>query len=174
MNYSTYRLSNTEALGIANDLLKAFSILYNAIPMKLTTSVVGGRQVITRIFYDSYKKEVVKQEEGVVNYKDSDEYHLDNVYEFFWKRRKIQVTLYSSPEECGYYSLLPDSEKLAYVFCIIEEKERGNTTKNEMCFGFDSQKKTFLELFDIDHHFYATIFRAEDSIEEKLKGRVII
>lgn len=174
MNYATQRLSDTEALGIANDLLKAFGILYNVVPMKLTTSIEGGREVITRVFYDADKNEVVRQEEGVVDYKISDGYHLDNVYEFFWKRRKFRVMLYCSPEECGYFSLLPNSEDMPYVFCIIQEKDRHGSIKYEMCFGFDSEKKTFLELFDIDYYFYSTVFRGEDSIEEKLKGRVII
>lgn len=184
MDYVKKRLSDTEARGIANDLLKAFSILYNAVPMKLTTSIEGGCQVITRVFYDLLKVNKTRVEKRIINYKDSDEYHLDYVYELQQKRysnifgrdgmRKFEITLYSSPEDCGYFSLLPNYDDLAYIFCIIQEKERNGKIKHEMCFGFDSEKRTFLELFDIDLHAKdGTIYRAEDSIESQLKGRFV-
>lgn len=167
------RLSDARALEIADALLEAFGILYNAIPMKLTTSIEGGQQIITRVFCNPDKAEVIKVEEGRVDYKESDEYHLDNVYELHWKKQKFEVTLYSSPEECGYISVLPNYDDLAYVFCIIQEKRSGSI-QYEMCFGFDSEKKSFLELFDIDlHSFNGIIFSAEDSIESKLQGRII-
>lgn len=174
MDYVNHRLSDTEARGIANILLKAFGILYNAVPMKLTTSIEGGRQVITRVFYNLDKTIEPRIEEGIVDYKDSNEWHMDNVYELHWKKQKFEVTLYSSPEDCGYFSVLPNYEDLAYIFCIIQEKEQSGSIKHEMCFGFDSEKRTFLELFDIDLHTKdGTVYRAEDSIESQLKGRFV-
>lgn len=184
MDYLKNRLSDTEARGIANDLLKAFSILYNAVPMKLTTSIKGGRQVITRVVYDLLKINKTRVKKEIIDYKDSDEYHLDYVYELYQKRysnifgrdgmQKFEMTLYSSPEDCGYFSLLPNYDDFAYVFCIIQEKERSGSIKHEMCFGFDSEQRTFLELFDIDLHSKdGTVYRSEDSIESELKGRII-
>lgn len=184
MDYVKKRLSNTEARGIANELLKAFEILYNAVTMKLTTSIQGGHQDITRVYYDQGKRIEPRVEAGIVNYGDSDEWHLDNVYKLFWNKcseyigmcssQRFEVTLYSSPEDCGYYSLLPNYDELAYVFCIIQEKDIHGKIKREMCFGFDSEKRTFLELFDIDFHSKdGNIYRAEDSIESELKGRFV-
>lgn len=184
MDYVKKWLSDTEARGIANILLKAFGVLYKAVPMKLTTSIQGGQQAITRVFYDSDKTIAPRIENGIVHFEDSDEWHLNNVYQLYWKKyanfnginrmQKFEATLYSSPEDCGYYSLLPNHEKLAYVFCIIQEKERSGAIKHEMCFGFDSKKRTFLELFDIDLHTKdGTVYRAEDSIEPELKGRIV-
>lgn len=173
MDYKTKRLSTTEARGIANILLKAFGILYNAVPMKLTTSVIGGRQVITRVIYDLDKSLEPKIAEGFVDFSNSDEFHMNNVYELYWKSKKFVATIYESPEDCGYYSILPDDERNHYVFCIIQEKERFNAIKHEMCFGFDSKKRIFLELFDIDYHERGTIYSAEDSIESELRGRFV-
>lgn len=168
------RISDVEALCIADTLLEAFRIVYHAIPMKLTTSIVGGRQVITRVFCSPDKSKISKTEEGVVSYKDSGEYHLDNLYELHWRNRKFEITLYSSPEDCGYYSVLPDYEEWAYIFCIIKEKYRSGYTKFEMCFGFDSEKKIILELFDIDFHSVnGIVFEAGDSVETSLQGKFI-
>ena len=170
MDYVNHRLSDTEARGIANILLKAFGILYNAVPMNLTTSIEGGYQVVTRVFYDSENPKQPRIENEI---KSSDGWHMDNVYELHWKKQKFEVTLYSSPEDCGYFSVLPNYEDLPYIFCIIQEKEQSGSIKHEMCFGFDSEKRTFLELFDIDLHQDGTVYRAEDSIESQLKGRFV-
>lgn len=148
MDYVKQRLSDMEALGIANTLLEVFKSMYHAISMKLTTTALEGQQV--RI------------------------YNLDNIYEINWKNRMFRITLYSSPEECGYYSVLPDYRELDYTFCIIQEKRRFGPTKYEMCFGFDSQKRIFLELFDIDfHELNGMIFESGDSVETRLQGRII-
>lgn len=174
MDYINERLSNTEARGIANILLKAFGVLYNTVPMKLTTSIQGGHQVVTKLFYNEEKITEPKIEEAMVRFEDSDEWHLDNVYKLYWKKQRFEVTLYSSPEDCGYFSLLPNYEDLEYTFCIIQEKDWTGVIKHEMCFGFDSEKRTFLELFDIDYHSKeGTIYKAEDSIESELRGRFV-
>lgn len=183
MDYVRQRLSDTEARGIADNLLKAFGILYKAVPMKLTTSIEGGRQVITRVFYDIENPTNPRIEKGIVNYKDFNEWHMDNVYELFWRRptnskwvdsvRKFEITIYSCPEDCGYFSVLPNYEDFEYTLCIVQEKKR-NTIKHEICFGFDSRTGAFLELFDIDlYSGDGIIYKSEDSIESQLQGRIL-
>ncbi len=176
MDYLNKRLSNAEALGIANDLLKAFNILYNAIEMRVASSVQGKHQTIRKVFCNLKSIEPIRIEEQIINYDNSNKYHLDNVYELYWKNRRFVATIYVSPEECGYYSVLPNYCELDYYLCIIEEKNPLGYMKNQMCFGFDFEKKVFLELFDIDYRssYDGIIYSAEDSVESRLQGTIII
>lgn len=171
----TGKMSREQALKISNELLETLSILYRANtmqPLKLTTSINTGIQTKTRIICNLDDTIQTSIERYI--YKNSEDYHRDNVYLLVWKNRVFDITFYNSPEDCGYYSLLPSYDNETYIFCIIKELRPYDKTKYQISFGFDIEKNSFIELFDIDHHnINGFIRKAGDSIEEELKGRCI-
>lgn len=171
----TGKLSREQALKISKELLETLRILYhsNTIqPLKLTTSINTGVQTKARVICNPDTTIQTSIEKYV--YKNSEEYHRDNVYLLVSENRVFDITFYNSPEDCGYYSVLPSYDNETYIFCIIKELRPSDKTKYRICFGFDIEKNSFIELFDIDYHnINGFIRKAGDSIEEELKGRCI-
>ena len=110
--------------------------------------------------------------------------HSTTVHDFrkshklVWRNSFFVIKFYSSPEDCGYYSALPNYEDLRYVLCNIVEVLNCRH-KYEMSFGFDSERMTFLELFDIDYRLandYIIESQEEylNSIEAQLRGTSLI
>lgn len=103
---------------------------------------------------------------------------FDNIHEFIFEKRSIKMTFYSSPEELGYYSALPNYAEPQYVLCHIEEKD-DDKLKYEMCFSFNSKEMTFLELFDITHYLSDNLLKEThekdiSSIEAQLRNTVLL
>lgn len=168
-------MKKPQARKIADELLEAFKVLFQATAVRFTNSIIGGQQVITTVNFDSTSDSCLSIVIEIVSYENSDEYHLDNVYSVIMGDRSFEITIYNSPEDYGYYSTLPDYDSGSYVFCNITEKRPDGTTLYEMSFGFDIKAKTFVELFDIDHHNLDGVVREGfDSIESLLKGRIIL
>ena len=98
-------------------------------------------------------------------------------HRFIVRNNNIQITFYNSPRSLGYYSALPNYLKIKYVLCDIKETYNGRL-KYEMVFGFDSEKMTFLELFDIIHRETRNLTKESsesdiDFIESQLKNNVL-
>lgn len=92
--------------------------------------------------------------------------------------RYFELTFFGAPDDLGYCSILPDYNPSTYVICDIVEKRRDGTKKYEMTFGFDIEKGTFLELFEIVHFNTVGIIREYPNLntplEAKLKDTVIL
>lgn len=161
-------------LTISEEMLQALNLLYRFIPLKLSTLKKCGRQIKTSVICsDELDKAFIEYD--IVFNKNSEKYHKDNFYLLICNNRKFDVTLYDSPECDGHYSSLPDYDNSAYVYCHIIEMQENDTIKYEMKFGFDIEKKTFLELFILDHHESNIIIpHSNDLIENHLKGKIII
>lgn len=103
---------------------------------------------------------------------------IGKMHKFFWGNRFFQVTFYNSPEDCGYYSALPNYEELRYILCHIVETSNCHV-KYEMYFGFELEKMTFLELFDINYYISSDYVKEStekhiNSIEAQLRETSLI
>lgn len=176
-----HRLEMTyeHAAKIANDLLDVFQYLFTpsilSIPVLLSCSKEAGLRKITTITFDSGK---ITRKTTYSRIVEHDSYFLDNIYRFIINGRFFEITLFGDPEDCGYCSISPDYNPSTYVLCNIEEKRTNGTKKYEMSFGFDIEKKTFLELFELIHYNTGNTIRVypnyDTPLENQLKDTVII
>ena len=92
--------------------------------------------------------------------------------------RYFELSFYDDPDNLGYCSILPDYNPSTYVICDIVEKRPDKRKKHEITFGFDIEKGTFLELFEILHYNSVGILREYPNlntpIEAALKDTVIL
>ena len=94
------------------------------------------------------------------------------------KARHFELRFYDDPDILGYCSMLQDYDPSTYVICEIVEKRADKSKKYEFTFGFDIQKRTFLELFELTHKNTVGITRSYPNLncrlENELKDVVII
>ena len=109
---------------------------------------------------------------------DLEPLRLNNPYKVIWSNRYFKITLFDDPDDLGYCSMLHNYDPSTYVLCDIIEYRSNGKTKHEMIFGFDIEKGTFLELFEILHYNVVGTLREypnyESKIESELKDVVII
>lgn len=161
-------------LKISKEMLQALNLLYRFVPLKLATLKKSSRQVKTSVIC-SDELDKASIEYDIVFYTNSEKYYKDNFYLLICNNRKFEITLYDSPECDGHYSFSPDYDDFTYVYCHIIERQENDTIKYEMKFGFDIEKKTFLELFILDEHSSNIIIPYDnDLIESHLKGKIIL
>ena len=102
----------------------------------------------------------------------------DIIYKTIRDNRHFELTFWDDPDDLGYSSILPDYDPSTYVLCYIIEKRSNGEKKYEMTFGFDIEKRTFLELFELVHYNTVGILREypdmNSELESQLKNIVII
>lgn len=178
-DYNRLEMTYEHAAQIANDLLDIFQLLFTpsvlGTPVSLSTCRETGLRKITTITFDRDK---VTRKTTYSRIEKNDSYFLDNIYRFIIDGRFFEITLFGAPDDCGYCSMLPDYNPYTYVLCNIEEKRANGAKKYEMAFGFDIEKKTFLELFELIHYNISDTVRVYPHygtlLEKELKDTVII
>lgn len=190
MYKQSIQMSYEQAAKIANDFLDVFQALCELEPLRLSTldqniktKVKTFRILPDRVILGStilLRKQDTKENEAVSKKKKvtSDDYHLDIIYKLFMGNRWFEITLFDDPYDCGYCSMLPDYNPSTYVLCDIIEKRPNGDKKYQMTFGFDIEKRTFLELFEVLHYNTVGILREypdlNSQLEAELKDAVIL
>jgi len=167
------------AAQIVNDLLDVFQLLFTPSiqdkPVLLSVCKESGLRRITTITLNSQAN---TRKTSYSRISENDKYFIDNLYKFRIYGRYFEITLFDNPDDCGYCSTLPDYNPFTYVLCNIEEKRANGTKKYEMAFGFDIEKKTFLELFELIHYNLSGTVRVypdyNTPLENQLRDTVII
>ena len=167
-------MSYDQAAKIAHDCLHVLKILYEKEPLRLSTSTECEETKIKTFHFLPNKMIVYFDSRS-----NDEEYHLDILYQVIYENRCFEITLLNDPDDCGYYSELDYFNSSTYVLCEIVEKRPNGEKKYEMTFGFDIQKKTFLELFDIVHYNTQNMIRVyitspTSRLEKNLKNVVIL
>jgi len=180
-----------QAAKIANDLLDSFQLLFSIEPLRLSTcsqnirtkvktfTILPNKVVLTgSLPFRKRKKRSILSILGSKTDATSDEFHLDIIYKLIRNNRCFEITLFDDPDYLGYCSMLPDYNPYSYVVCNIVEKRPNGEKKYEMCFGFDIEKSTFLELFEVVHYNTVGIRREYPNLncrlESELKDVVIL
>lgn len=177
MHYKTIPMTLEHAANIVNDLLDVLQAFVEVHPIQLSMLVKNGRTKIKTITFEendnvslgSYYRPRVE-----------DDFCLDLVYKVIWNKRCFQISFFEEPDSLGYCSMLPDYDPFTYVLCEIVEKRSDGSTKHEMIFSFDIEKRTFLELFDILHYNTVDIRREYPvnswncPVEEALRDAIIL
>jgi hypothetical protein len=166
------------AVSITNDLLDVFQAFVEICPIQLSQSVENGQTKVKTLR--------IKANDTVsigLSYlpKVEDEFCLDIIFNvIIANKRFFRITFFEDPDKLGYCSMLPDYDASTYVLCEMVEKRANGSTKHEMIFSFDIEKKTFLELFDIIHYNTVDIRREYPvnswncPVEEALRDAIIL
>lgn len=141
-------MSKEDGIKIAKDLLSVISKLLRHIPI-CCVSVVDKKQTVKDLYIVSNLNKVKINR---IYSLSTIEFEETPRCTFILDGRHFEISFYDNPEDAGNYSLLADYNKETYVFCAISEKRPSGNTKYEMSFGFDVEKMTFLELFDLYHY----------------------
>ena len=80
-------------------------------------------------------------------------------YKVVRNNRHFEVSFWDFPDNLGFCSILPEFDPFTYVTCDIVEKRSNGDKKYEMTFGFNIEKGTFLELFELVHYNTVGILR---------------
>jgi hypothetical protein len=100
------------------------------------------------------------------------------LYRVLFRDKIYQIYIADSEEDVGYYSALSlNYNPETYVCCCFEEGRSDKSKRCEICFAFDIEKKTFVELFEISHYNKNGVTREccdIDHIEKLLSGKVIL
>lgn len=165
------------AVSIANDMLDVLQAFIEIQPIQLSNSVENGQTK-----FKTYKFHPDGKISFGLDYgpKVEDDFCLDLISRVIWKDRYFRICFFQNPDDLGYCSMLPDYDSSTYVLCEIMEKRADGSTKHEMIFSFDIEKKTFLELFDILHYNLVDIRREYPvnywncPVEEALRDALIL
>lgn len=185
MYQKSIQMSYEQAARIANDFLDVFQALYGLEPLRLSDCVENAKtktktfqvlpgKVVKQLSFPWKKTKITsKNKKGLSN-----ENRLNIIYQVVWDNRYFEITLFDDPDDLGYCSLLHDYDSSTYVLCDMVEKRPNGDKKYQMTFGFDIQKSTFLELFEVLHYNTVGILREypnyESQLESELKDVVII
>ena len=189
MYKKSIEMSDEQAAKISTELLDVFLALYQICPLKLSTSTQNAvtKTIVFKVFPKTTTVEVsflnpersyVILSKGKIHKYPKDEYRLDIIYKYIRDNRYFEITLFDEPDDLGYCSILPNYDPSTYVICNIVEKRVDGSKKYEMAFGFDIEKGTFLELFEIVHYNSVGILREYPNLntplEAELKGTIIL
>jgi len=97
-------------------------------------------------------------------------YTPEFVYKVTHNNRSFEMTLFDDPDDLGYCSILPDYNPSTYVLCEIVEKRSNGQRKYEFTFGFNIEKGTFLELFEVLHFNTVGILREYPNLNSELEA----
>lgn len=185
LTMKTIKMSHEQAQKIFAELVKVLPLLFNLTPPYISTSYENARTKITTFKILSQDEDKIfakkrisysKPDEYTIKFSNcgklvkviyhlKSEFRLDIIYKIIIGNRCFEITLYKDPDACGYCSMYPDpdgryvDDSSPYVLCnIIEERSNGKK-KYEMIFGFDIEKKTFLELFELIHYTATDVVR---------------
>jgi len=183
-------MSHEQATLISRDLLTALKIIYELTPLKLSTSIENAKTKVKTfkllpdkiVYAGSFKftkKHAVHIQHSPEYYfrkalsvNNASEYRLDIVYKLVLNNRCFEITLFDDPDDLGYCSMIPDYDPSTYVVCDIVEKRTNGNKKYQMTFGFDLEKKTFLELFEVLHFNAVGILREYPNLNSKLEAEL--
>ena len=101
---------------------------------------------------------------------------VEITYRVVQNGRIYKIQLWDSEDSFGYMSCSPAWNPATYVFCNFKEEREDGSKRCEMDFAFDIEKKTFVELFEIEHFNKNDLIRRcekIDQIESFLFGREI-
>ena len=173
----TIPMTLEHAVSITNDMLDVLQAFVEISPIQLSQLVENGRTK-----FKTYKLKPDGKITFTLSYgpKVKDDFCLDVIYGVRWNGRYFRITFFDDPDKLGYCSMLPDYDASTYVLCEIVEKRADGSTKHELIFSFDIEKKTILELFDILHYNTVGILREYPvnswncPIEEALRDAIIL
>ncbi|MBQ2835424.1 MAG: hypothetical protein IJE68_01120 [Clostridia bacterium] len=180
MYQKSIQMSYEQAAKIANDFLDVFQALYQFEPLRLSNSIENVRtkfKTFTFLPDRVLLKSTLswKKQGGTTSQKNqclTDEYYLDIIYTVIWKNRCFEITLFDDPDDFGYCSLLHDYDSSTYVLCDIVEKRQNGDKKYQMTFGFDIEKGTFLELFEVLHYNTVGTLREYPNLDSQLESEL--
>ena len=152
-------MSYEQALKISNDLLNAFQFLFAITPPRLSTLVENENTKIET--YTVFNNTVIHTHETLPHRNNliTDEFCLDIIYKLIIDNRCFEITFFEEPNDLGYATMLPNYDPFTYVLCDIVEKRPNGCKKFEMTFGFNIEKRTFEELFEVLHYNSVGILR---------------
>lgn len=172
-------MTYSQAAKIANNFLDVFQLLYDLEPLRICNSSESARPNVKtfRILPDRVAKGFSFPWEKPKNTfkkkkKLDNDYCPDIIYKVVWRNRYFEITLWDDPDDLGYCSLLDDFDSSTYVLCDMVERRPNGSKKYQMTFGFDIQKKTFLELFEVLHYNTVGILREYPNYESKLEAEL--
>ncbi len=180
MYKQTLEMSYEQAAKIANDFLDVFQAIFGLEPLRLSNSIENVRtkfKTFTFLPDRVLLKSTLpwKKQGGTTSQKKqrlTDEYRLDIIYTVIWKNRCFEITLFDDPDDLGYCSLLHDYDPSTYVLCDIVENRPNGDKKYQMTFGFDIEKGTFLELFEVLHFNAVGILREYPNLDSQLESEL--
>lgn len=173
----TIPMTLEHAVSIANDMLDVLQAFVEISPIQLSQSIENGRTK-----FKTYKFKPDGKITFTLSYgpKVEDNFCLDLISRVIWNNRHFRISFFQNPDDLGYNSMLPDYDPSTYILCEMVEKRADGSTKHEMIFSFDIEKKTFLELFDILHYNRVDIRREYPvnswncPLEEALRDAIIL
>lgn len=172
----TDELSREDSLQIATAILDVFQKLGINIDLKLNISNNFNFPQLTTIACRSNNKIEITTTQAKNGEEKFFQELPNHIYKLIWYNRLFLVSFYTSPKIWGYYSALPNYDKIPYLFCSIIEMQNRIHKKYEMNFGFNSETHAFLELFDVEHHILDDFIkecRDTNSVESKLRGKIL-
>ena len=150
MYKKSIEMSFEQAAKIATELLYVFQQLFelSEVPIKLN---------------------IRDEEESQLDYEWANIiYHVKDTA----NSRHFELSFFGDPDDLGYCSILPDYNPSTYVICDIVEKRPDKNKKYEMTFGFDIEKGTFLELFEIVHYNTVGVLREYPNLNTPLEANL--
>lgn len=191
-NTETGEILRADSLRIANDFFKVLNTAFSMEPIYITDNCcsIKFREVdnLPQFLADKILEE--NKLTTVVSFRELDEdgtfeiiqekveknTTLNRIYRVVTKGRIFEFSIWDSEDDFGYCSMCPDYNPETYVFCNIMEKRNDERVKYEMDFAFDLEKKTFLELFAIEHRNKKGLLREckeINAVEKELRDTVI-
>ena len=178
MHSKTIPMTLEHAVSIANDMLDVLQAFIEVHPFfRLSQLVENGQTKYITIKFKPNDKVTLEMSCGP---EVKDDFCLDLIYGVLWNGRYFRISFFDDPDKLGYCSMLPDYDMSTYVLCEMVEKRADGSTKHEMIFSFDIEKKTFLELFDISHYNRVDVRREYPvnswncPVEEALRDAIIL
>jgi len=170
MNYEKHvEMTESTAIDIAERFFDALKAIFKILPLKFSCEDLYGEIIV----------ECDEHTTKITNLTSTDsENNSDLAYKFFYNNRIFKIEVAQNEDIYGYFSCLPSIDRETYVFCSITEyrKEDGKE-RATMDFAFDIEKRTFVELFLIEHYNKQGLVREcqmVNYIESILSGKEII
>ena len=158
-----------QAAKISSDLLDVLQFLFDIVPIRLSTLVEKGKTKIET--YTVVNDTVIHTHETLPKRKNliTDEFCLNLIYKIIIGKRCFEITFFEEPDDLGYATMLPHYDPFTYVLCDIVEKRPNGCKKYEITFGFDIEKRTFEELFEVIHYNSVGILREYPNLNSQLE-----
>lgn len=109
--------------------------------------------------------------------KEAKKDNVEITYRVIKKGRIYKIQLWDSEKSFGYMSCSSAWNPATYIFCNFKEERDDGSKRCEMDFAFDIEKKTFVELFEIEYFNKSDLIRRCEKIEQIenfLFGKVIL
>jgi len=161
-------MSEKTALEIAEKFFEVLKTLYKITPLMFSCEDLYGQ---IYIYHDGSDTKIKKHAQP------ANEENSELEYSILYNEHVYKIEILQNEDLFGYVSCLPSIDRSTYVFCNIIEYHQDGKKRCEMDFAFDIEKRTFVELFSIEHFNKEGLIRQCQQInyiEQLLFGREII